>query len=221
MKVNADLLKRYHLNTCTPEEEQAVNEWLFNNETDPLILHSQERAQTARDNMWDEIASILPEADTTGLPVQPAPKRSATVYAFWRGAVAATLVLVLLGAVYIYLRPAADPEQGLQAFQNNSDSRVSHISARAYNLAVGPETHAHIDATSGAIDLSGSILISPKQDMELHFEGAAETIKLKKAQTYIILNSKSGNLGLIVVNEKNLINLPPGVQKKIIHQFGI
>ncbi|SDD76698.1 hypothetical protein [Niabella drilacis] len=221
MKVNADLLKRYHLNTCTPEEEQAVNEWLFNNETDPLILHSQERAQSARDDMWNEIASILPEADTTEPPVQPAPKRSATVYAFWRGAVAATLLLALLGAAYMYLRPAADPEQGLQAFQNNSDSRVSHISAQTYNLAVGPETTALVDAQSGAIDLSGSILISPKKDMELHFEGSTQTIRLKKAQTYIILNSKSGNLGLIVVNEKNLINLPPGIQKKIIHQFGI
>ncbi len=220
MKVDATLLERYHLNQCTREEAQLVEDWLLSTDAEPLVMHSVNRKEQIKADMWSDISAILPPDEKEGVkPIEP--RKRASVYYFWKGAVAATLVLGLLGAVLFYImKPETQPER-LVAFQNNSSYKVNHISSSAYNLAIGPETSAQIDQQSGAIDLSGSMLISPKKDMDLNFEGTKETMTLKKGQTYIILNSKTGKLGLIVINEKNIVNLPTVIQRKIIRQFDI
>lgn len=219
MKVDAQLLERYHLNQCSPEEEQLVEEWLLNTDAAPLVMHSVNRKEQIKADIWRDISSILPPEKET--PAVIIPKVKPSIYYFWKGAIAATLLLGLLGVIAFYmLKPGPQPGQ-LVAFQNNSSYKVNHISSSSYNLAIGPETSAQIDQESGAIDLSGSMLISPKKDMDLHFEGAAEKMTLKKGQTYIILNSKNGQLGLIVINEKNIVNLPTVIQRKIIRQFDI
>lgn len=216
MKVTADLIEKYHHNLCTPEERKAVEDWLMNSDVDELEFHSENDKQLVKGDMWKNIATAVPD--------QPAPKqqllRPASYY-MWKGAVAATLLITLLGATFYYLNRNSEKTVEFVAFHNKSALKVNHISAREYSLAIGPETSAEINEQNGVIDLTGSILISPKRDMELKFDGAVNTVSLKKGQTYIILNSKSGNHGLIVVNEKNLINLPPLIQKKLIQEFDI
>ncbi len=216
MKVTADLIEKYHHNLCTPEERKAVEDWLMNSDVDELEFHSENDKQLVKDDMWKNIATAVPD--------QFAPKqqllRPASYY-MWKGAVAATLLITLLGTVFYYVNRNSEKTVEFVAFHNKSALKVNHISAREYSLAIGPETSAEINAQNGVIDLTGSILISPKRDIELKFDGAVNTVSLKKGQTYIILNSKSGNHGLIVVNEKNLINLPPLIQKKLIQEFDI
>lgn len=216
MKVTADLIEKYHHNLCTPEERKAVEDWLLNSEVDELEFHREKDKQLVKDDMWKNIATVVPD--------QSAPKqqllRPASYY-MWKGAVAATLLIALLGATFYYVNRNSEKTVEFVAFHNKSALKVNHISAREYSLAIGPETSAEINAQNGVIDLTGSILISPKRDIELKFDGAINTLSLKKGQTYIILNSKSGNHGLIVVNEKNLINLPPLIQKKLIQEFDI
>jgi len=216
MKINADLVEKYHHNLCTPEECKAVEDWLMNSEVDELEFHTEKDKQLVKDDMWKNIVSELPE------PLAPKQQllRPASYY-MWKGAVAATLLIAFLGATFYYFNRNNEKIVEFVAFHNKSALKVNHISSREYSLAIGPETSAEINEQNGVIDLTGSILISPKRDIELKFDGAVSTVSLKKGQTYIILNSKSGNHGLIVVNEKNLINLPPLIQKKLIQEFDI
>lgn len=74
---------------------------------------------------------------------------------------------------------------------------------------------------SGIVDLSGSMLIHPKKDIELLFEGSEDKMTFKAGQTYIILKGEHGNDTMIIVNEKNIMDLPPVIQKQIINEFQI
>ncbi len=216
MKVTADLIEKYHQNLCTPEECKAVEDWLMNSDVDDLEFHSENDKQLMRDDMWKNIATVVPDQ-----PVSKQHLLRPASYYMWKGAVAATLLITLLGATFYYVNRTSEKAVEFVAFHNKSALKVNHISSSEYSLAIGPETSAEINEQNGVIDLTGSILISPKRDIELKFDGAVNTVSLKKGQTYIILNSKSGNHGLIVVNEKNLINLPPLIQKKLIQEFDI
>jgi hypothetical protein len=216
MKVNADLLEKYHNNLCTPEERAAVEDWLMNSEVDELAFHSAKDKSLVKDAIWQELEAVLPSKEQSNLkPLKPA------MYYMWKGAIAATLFIAVLGSAFYYFGNDDSKRVEFIAFHNKSALKVNHISSKEYSLAVGPETYAEINEHSGVIDLTGSMLISPKKDIELRFDGAKDKINLKKGQTYIILNSKSGNHGLIIVNERNLISLPPVIQKKLIHEFGI
>lgn len=216
MKVNADLLEKYHNSLCTPQERAMVEDWLLNNDTDELEFHSANDKSLIKSAIWKDISNVIPTEDISKVkPLKPA------TYYMWKGAIAATLFIAFLGSIFYYFSGNSKNTVDFVAFHNKSALKVNHISAKEYSLAVGPETYAEINEHSGLIDLSGSILISPKKDLELNFDGAKNKVNLKKGQTYIILNSKSGNHGLIVVNEKNLISLPPIIQKKLIQEFEI
>ncbi|RYF24733.1 MAG: hypothetical protein EOO42_05175 [Flavobacteriales bacterium] len=216
MKVNADLLEKYHNGLCTPQEHDAVEAWLTNDEVDELEFHSNQDKAMLKDSIWQNLASALPAQDETKIK----PLKSVSYY-MWKGAIAATLFITILGSALYFWTANDDKSVEFVAFHNKSQLKTNHISSKEYSLAVGPETSAEIDEHSGVIDLTGSMLISPKKDIELKFDGAEDKIILKKGQTYIILNSKSGNHGLIIVNERNLISLPPVIQKKLIQEFGI
>lgn len=216
MKVNADLLEKYHNNLCTSEEHAAVEDWLLNSEVDELEFHSEKDKNLIKSSIWEDLVTVLPAEEMPKVkPLKPAS------YYMWKGAIAATLFIAVLGSSFYYVNRNDEKPVEFVAFHNKSALKVNHISSKEYSLSVGPETSAEINEHSGVIDLTGSILISPKRDLELKFDGATNKVNLKKGQTYIILNSKFGNNGLIVVNERNLISLPPVMQKKLIREFDI
>lgn len=216
MKVNADLLEKYHNDQCTPQECAIVEDWLLNSEVDELEFHSEKDKDLIKNAIWKDLTAVLPAEGVSNIkPIKPA------TYYMWKGAIAATLFITVLGSAFYYFNRDDQKPVEFVAFHNKSALKVNHISSREYSLAVGPGTSAEINEQSGVIDLTGSILISPKKDIELKFDGAENKINLKKGQTYIILNSKFGNQGLIVVNERNLISLPPVIQKKLIQEFDI
>lgn len=64
-------------------------------------------------------------------------------------------------------------------------------------------------------------MIHPKKDITLKFEGSQEQITFKAGQTYIILKGEDGNDKVIIVNEKNIMDLPPVLQKQITNEFKI
>lgn len=215
MKINADLIEKYHDDRCTPEERKAVEDWLLNCEVDDLEFHSEKDKQITKADIWNGLDAILPKEEVA--KVVP---KSASFY-MWKGAIAASLVIGLLSFAFYYFNQNRPTAVDFVAFHNKSSLKVNHINAREYDLSVGPETFAEVNENNGIIDLSGSILISPKKDIDLNFGGAKNKVSLKKGQTYIILNYNTGNQGLLVVNEKNLIHLPPVMQKKLTYEFGI
>ncbi|MBC8985402.1 hypothetical protein H9X96_06405 [Pedobacter sp. N36a] len=220
MNISKDLIEKYHRNQCSAEERDAVEEWLFSSHTDEgLQLPLGESKAAHKADIWKGITDILPEevhSETKTLTEKPIRK-----YSFWMGAVAATIIVGVSGLGMVQLqrnRQQTDPE--LVSVNNTSTVKVHHLEVKGYDLSVGTSTSAKIDNLTGLVDLSGSILISPKKDITLQFEGSPDKITFKKDQTYIILKSKEGK-NQIIVSEKNLMDLPPILQKQIINEFNI
>lgn len=219
MKISKELIEKYHRNECSAAETEAVEAWLFSGESDEALqLPVGEDKALHKAALWDEIEKVLPEE----LPAPIPTKKPFYKSHFWSGAIAATLVIGVLAVAGYYItaaKPANDVPMVM--VNNNSSMHVKHVEASAYNISVGPNTSTKINNITGIIDLSGSLLISPKKDIALLFEGSSEKMIFKAGQTYIILKGEDGVDKIIVVNEKNIMDLPPVLQKQIINEFKI
>lgn len=241
MKIDKELLEKYHRNQCTAEESDAVEEWLFSGDSEEALqLPATESKALHKAELWSEISRILPAVPETelsqhrrnaasqvqataqvftGLDRPPHTAKRSLKMAFWSGAIAASLLTgILVTAVY---RLTSTPGTELVDVNNTSPEKVRHFTSSGYTIAVGTNTTARIDNLTGVVDLSGSILISPKKDVELSFDGSTEKILFKKGQTYILLKGKDGNDKILIVDRKNLMDLPPVLQKQITHEFNI
>lgn len=234
MKIDKELLEKYHSNQCTTEESAAVEEWLFSAESEEVLQLplSECKAQHKLD-IWKEIADVLPQREkpiqlvkepmqlVKELPVPAKPVKRTLKMAFWSGAIAASLVTGIVATAAYQLLYKENPTPELVNINNTTPEVIHHVSSGGYNIAVGTNTSARIDNVTGAVDLSGSMLISPKKDMSLSFDGTSNKIKFKKGQTYILLKGKDGTDKILIVDKKNLMDLPPVLQKQIIHEFDI
>lgn len=226
MKIGKELLEKYHRNECTTDESAAVEAWLFSGDSDEALqLPLNESKATHKAEMWTEIAKILPDHVPISTPVStPAPvtaEKRIFKNTFWSGAVAASLIIGIVGIASYQLIPADRPVTALMNINNTSLENVRHIEYSGYNISVGTNTSARIDNLTGAVDLSGSMLICPKKDISLSFEGSTEKIIFKKGQTYILLKGKDGKDKILIVSRQNLMDLPPVLQKQIMHEFNI
>ncbi|WP_025146833.1 hypothetical protein [Pedobacter jeongneungensis] len=216
MNISNELLEKYHLNTCTAEERRMVEEWLFNTDVGDLdtTILTQDK-NSIKQEIWQEIETVLPQA------VKPLPKRS-NAYLMWKGAIAAAVLITIAGTIVYFVfasKPVAQADY--LALNNPSALHVKYIDATGYDVALGPNTTAKINNIDGMIDLTGSIMISPKKDISLVFEGTDKKVTLLKGQTYIILKNKTGVKSIIVISERNLMDLPPVMQKQLSTQFDI
>jgi hypothetical protein len=214
--MNNQLLEKYHLNTCTAEERKMVEEWLFNTDVDELdAISLPENKNDIKQAMWQNIETAMPQV------IKPLPKRSNT-YFIWKGAIAASVFMAMAAAIaYFVFANRSIGQADFVELNNPSALHVKHIDATGYDVAVGPNTNAKINNDDGMIDLTGSILISPKKDIDLVFEGTSKKVTLLKGQTYIILKNKTGIKSIIVISERNLMDLPPVMQKQLSAQFDI
>lgn len=229
MNISKDLIEKYHRNECNTEERDAVEAWLFSSHTDEgLQLPLGESKAAHKAYIWAGIEEILPKENPIVMSSLAAPEKEMALPAagksspnFWMGAVAASLVIGLAGLGVVQLqRNNQQRNEALVSVNNTSTINVHHLEVDDYALSVGRSTSAKIDNLTGVVNLAGSILISPKKDVTLSFEGSPEKITLKKDQTYIILKGKEGK-DKIIVSEKNLMDLPPILQKQIINEFNI
>lgn len=217
MKISPELIEKYHRNECSAEESEAVETWLFSGESDEALqLPMGEDKAEHKAVLWNEIEKVLPSA----LPTPISTKNAFYKNPFWSGAIAATLVIAILSVTGYYLTAVKTSDTPL-VVNNSSSMHVKHVDASAYQISVGTNTSTKINNTTGVIDLSGSLLISPKEDMELTFQGSSEKMIFKAGQTYILLKGEDGVDKIIVVNEKNIMDLPPVLQKQIINEFKI
>jgi hypothetical protein len=216
MKISKELIEQYHRGQCSQEECDAVEFWLFSGDSDEALqLPLTEDKLVHKAEIWKEIERIIPHT-----PVSPTLERKGIHrYSFWTGAIAASLLLAIISVTAYYITRA---EQDIPLIAvNNSSVDVRQVEASAYNISIGPNTSARIDNNSGIVNLSGSLLISPKKDITLQFEGSEENIVFKAGQTYIVLKGEDGNDKVIIINEKNIMDLPPVLQKQIINEFKI
>lgn len=219
MKISKELIEKYHRNECTQEETDMVESWLFSGESDEALqLPLGENKAEHKTSIWNEIEKILPPENTAPVLV----KKSFLQGAFWKGAIAASMVICVIVIAFYRLKDAkSGREVPFVMVKNTSSVNVKHIEANAYHISVGTNTSTKINNETGIIDVSGSLLIRPKRDIQLLFEGSLDKITFKAGQTYIILKGEDGNDKIIVVNEKNIMDLPPVLQKQIINEFQI
>lgn len=220
MKIDKDLIAKYHRQECTLEESEAVEEWLFSSDSDEALqLPAEENKQLHKQEMWASIQSIFPD-EPVAAPVIP--EKRSNRFSFWSGAIAASLVIgTMLVIAYQFIDNNEDQESQMVSLNNTSSVNIRHVEAQEYDIALGTNTSARIDHVTGIADLAGSMLISPKEDITLTFAGGPEKITFKKGQTYIILKGKDGKDKIIIVSENNLMNLPPVLQKQITNEFNI
>lgn len=218
MKIDRDLIDRYHRGACSPEEREAVEHWLFSEESDEVLeLPEGESKDRHKAEMWQEIAGILPE-EAPGLPL----KSTGGTDRFWTGAIAASLLAgVMIAAAFFMTDDGKRHALPLVSVHNDSATQVRRMEYSGYDLSVGRNTSATIDNLTGDTDLSGSLLISPKQDLELRFEGSSEPVTFSSGKTYVILKNASDQGGVLIVTENNMMDLPPVLQKQIINEFDI
>lgn len=215
MKVSKELIEKYHSDNCTAEERDMVEAWLFSEESEEeLELPFLENKADHKMEMWAEIQSALPQ--------EKAQKTTITPLKTWYKAIAACMILGLFGrGLYQFLSRDNIPVAHHVSVNNTSSLEIKHIDSKGYQIAIGPNSLATINDHTGMIDFSGSILISPKRDIELMLEGSNEKYSFKMGQTYIAMNDKSGREKMIIVNERSLNDLPPALQKQLITQFNI
>lgn len=219
MKISNELIEKYHRNECSQEEIDLVEAWLFSGESDEALqLPLGENKAEHKAILWDEIAKILPAEN----PAPVLAKRSFLQNTFWSGAIAASLVICVMAIVFNRLTSTKTIKDVPFVMVNNTSSvNVRHIEANGYHIAVGTNTSTKINNETGIINLTGSLLIRPKKDIQLLFEGNKHKMTFKAGQTYILLKGEDGNDKIIVINEKNVMDLPPVLQKQIINEFQI
>ncbi|EDM34678.1 hypothetical protein PBAL39_14014 [Pedobacter sp. BAL39] len=217
MKISKELIEKYHRSECTPEEKDVVEDWLFADfSTEELVLPAGASKQQHKEEMWREIASILPE--DTKQEENPAHWH----LSFWTKGFAASLLLGLIGFTAFQLMSTPGAPATRQLSVNNSSAiDIRHVSSSGCNIAIAPNSYATINYQTGDISLSGSIVIRPKKNIAIVLKGTTEKMTLKAGETYVIFNDASGNDKIIVINEKQLSNLPPVIQKQITNQFNI
>lgn len=218
MKIDRDLIERYHRGACSRSERDAVEEWLFSAESEELPdLREGESKELLKEQMWEDIATVLPDEE----PYLPL-KQMAGADRFWLGAVAASLLAGLLCiATYFMIEGSGKAVQPLVSVYNESATQIRRMEYSGYNLSVGRNTRATIDNLTGDANLSGSLLISPKRDMELRFKGSSEPVTFSSGKTYVILKNGSDQGRVLIVTENNMMDLPPVLQKQIINEFDI
>lgn len=218
MKISKDLIEKYHRNECSQEESDAVETWLFSSDSDEALqLPLGESKTVHKAEIWKDIESILPAQDVPVQQLKPNVKRP-----FWLGAAAASLVIgISLLVSYTWIKRQNPPMTELLSINNTSSVHVRQVEESGYRLSIGTNTSAVIDNLSGVVDLHGCMLISPKRDIELSFEGSDKKVTFKSGQSYIVLKGKDGHDKVFIVSEKNLIDLPPVLQKQIINEFKI
>lgn len=218
MKVSKELIEKYHRQECTPDEAHAVEEWLFDDTSDEqLQLPPGEHRFELKQEIWNDIAGILPTEKAEE-------KIKGRIFnrAFWTGAIAASTVLAVTAiCFYMFTHKTSTQEPMLVSINNQSSVDVKQIRSVGYNMSVGPNTSARIYNKSRVINFTGSIILQPKQDIELSFDNKQQKVIFKAGQTYILFNDVEGNGKVIIVNEKNLMDIPPVLQKKISAQFKI
>lgn len=229
MKVNKELIEKYHLGLCSLEEEEAVQNWLLDDEPDmePFLL-TEEQKQQHKQEMWASISEVLPAQE----PETKVIALSDYFTPFVKKSIAASLVFGLLGSGIFWWWHQSIRVHPVALFNHESQG-TEEIQTQGLTISLGPKSQVNVNASlyhkRGNIDFCGIILINPDEDIELTLNASCknpgsnhEKMTFRKGHKYIAVNYNfTSDNELIIVSQQNIINLPPALQKEIIKQFNI
>lgn len=224
MKVNKELIEKYHQGICTAEEVEAVERWLLDDGPDEeLVLPVGKSYDQLENEIWAGIKPVDQKLD------QPAPvEKSWRIQPLWRVAAAAMAIFVLSFAIYgVISKPQ---KNDIVVLNNSSKTNNKDLSDARFNISLAPQSNIEIHNKTGQMDFCGAVLIQAKEDLELTIQGTCsndqepmEKMTLKKGQNYIALNygNQEDNQEVIILEEGSMMGLPPIMKRQIMQQFNI
>lgn len=211
MQVDHKLIEKYHLNQCTPEERNLVEEWLID---DTLDFPSLPISQTDKSHIQSEIWGNISQQITAS----PVIKKENLIKKRFRYIAIAASLLIILG--FYISKNNIDKEISYAIFDNSTSTNSKYFDKNSYELILGKHATAKINIKTGEFFSLGTLVIIPKKDVEFSFTGTGEKKELKNGETYFILNPK--NTGKqIILSQSELTFLAPTIQNQLKLQFNI
>lgn len=212
MDINKTLLEKYELGQCNDEEIAVVQKWLESEDWVDLEL-SEEVKPSIKEGMWRDIADVM---DKTPTPVSILKPQNSFLKKYW-SAVAAASIVLLIGGYYSF----ALQKNGETTFQaSNIEPRVVSFTKDAFDMVLSTNSEASIDFEAGSIALTGDIMFRPKRDFVLQDERSNQAFNFKSGEVYFV-SDREEQKKLIIFSKKEMIFLPPAIQRKIKQQFHI
>ncbi|ERJ61209.1 hypothetical protein [Sphingobacterium paucimobilis] len=213
MDINKALLEKYELGQCTDQELAAVRDWLDNEDWGELDLKSEVDV-TIKEDMWADISGSMDISDSP--PLKQLRHKIFSIKRYWSAA-AVVCILILTGVFYYSYK--ADEE--FTVFQAaNVESNVISFSKDYFDVALSANSEANIDFESGNISLIGNIMLAPKRDFVLQDERSNESFNFKRGEVYFV-SEREGQKKLIILSKREIMFLPPVIQRRIKQQFHI
>lgn len=212
MDINKALLEKYELGQCNDEELAAVHAWLDAEDWGCLDME-KDVDEAIKDGMWADISSSVVTAPIAQTVLST--PRISTIKKYWL-TVAAACIVAIIGGYYYY-----SPEEDLAVFQaTNVEPDVISFSKDHFDVVLSPNSEANIDFESGNISLTGNIILRPKRDFVLQDGRSNESFNFKQGEVYFV-SEREEQKKLIILSKREMIFLPPVMQRRIKQQFHI
>lgn len=227
MKITKELIERYNLNLCSPQEKKAVEEWLELQVLDDEVIYPVE----AVDKLEGEIWQSLQESIQSSGPERKKIFLFGTTRLFNMAAAASLTIIALIAAGIWWYNNSLSTSPITLSNMKNSTSH--YVEADGLRIAMAPRSKANITTTAsqtkGNIDFCGAMSIETKRDVEVTLnstcrngETRSEIMTLKKGETYIAFNyTFVARDELLVINSRDVADLPPALRRQFAHLFQV
>ncbi|MDR2282318.1 MAG: hypothetical protein LBE37_03880 [Sphingobacterium sp.] len=213
MDISKALLEKYELGQCNDEELAAVRAWLDAEDWGDLDLE-EDIDETVKEELWADISSSVATPAITQ-PVVSNPRISA-IRRHWVS-VAAACMIAIMGGYYYFFQSTED----FAVFQaSNVEPSVISFSKDHFDVVLSPNSEANIDFESGNISLTGNIMLRPKRDFVLQDGRSNQSFNFKQGEVYFV-SEREEQKKLIILSKREMIFLPPVMQRRIKQQFHI
>ncbi|MBL1410763.1 hypothetical protein [Sphingobacterium faecale] len=213
MDISKSLLEKHELGQCNDEELATVQAWLNAEDWGDLDL-KKDVDETIKDGMWADISSAV--ATPSIVQTLISPPRISTIKRYWWTAAAACFIMII-GGYHCFYQPRKD----FTVFQAaNAEPSVISFSKDHFDVMLSPNSEANIDFESGNISLTGNIMLRPKRDFVLQDGRSNRSFNFKQGEVYFV-SEREEEKKLIILSKREMIFLPPVMQRRIKQQFHI
>ncbi|MEM6841822.1 MAG: hypothetical protein AAF632_06325 [Bacteroidota bacterium] len=199
MKVTAELIRKYHLGQCSPEEAVAVERWLRSESEEDSVLAEEELDKMA-DNVWQSVSSRL---DTGSAPAVPLYKKL-TRYAAAACIIIGVFVAGLLTG-FTYAEPLADTI-------NNAEHLTDQL-----HIYGGDGAYGQIGGSRYRIEFEGVIKLENNSRKPKQVVCGEQEFTLQPQRTYFL----SGSNQRARITDNSYSPNPPDFQNELAGGFSI
>lgn len=213
MKISKELLQRYQLGQCSPEEEHAVRVWLESESWEGQEFESSLVEDQIGEELWQTIA---PGDKRIGKSFDIPNKLNRGWRATRIWTTVAALLVLSLGLTWHFHAKNKDYSFEL----NNTQSGLKWMRKSCFDLALSENSSTNINMKSGLLMLSGEMMLKPKCDLVLSDRQNNISFDFKEGEVYFVSRDPDTNK-LIVLRQAEIFFLPPIIQRQLKKQFHI